>query len=81
MNGILYVALGGAVGASLRYVLGLAATRSLGPDYPYGTLADCSAALPPLAPFRWRRFRCWRQKIIAALRAMLAALLCSLLGL
>jgi len=39
MSGILYVALGGAVGASLRYVLGLAATRSLGPDYPYGTLA------------------------------------------
>jgi len=38
MYGILYVALGGAVGASLRYVLGLAAARSLGPDYPYGTL-------------------------------------------
>jgi len=39
MSSILYVALGGAVGASLRYVLGLAAARSLGPDYPYGTLA------------------------------------------
>lgn len=39
MYGILYVALGGAIGAGLRYGLGLAATRSLGPDYPYGTLA------------------------------------------
>ena len=38
MSGILYVALGGAIGASLRYVLGLAAARSLGPDYPYGTI-------------------------------------------
>ena len=39
MSSILYVAFGGAIGASLRYVLGLAATRSLGPDYPYGTMA------------------------------------------
>ena len=39
MSGILYVALGGAIGASLRYWLGLAAARALGPDYPYGTLA------------------------------------------
>jgi len=39
MSGILYVALGGALGASFRYVLGLFAARTLGPDYPYGTLA------------------------------------------
>lgn len=39
MSSILYVAFGGAIGASLRYVLGLAAARSLGPDYPYGTMA------------------------------------------
>ena len=32
------MAFGGAIGASLRHVLGLAATRSLGPDYPYGTM-------------------------------------------
>ena len=39
MSGILYVALGGAMGASFRYLLGLSAARALGPDYPYGTLA------------------------------------------
>ncbi len=39
MSSLLYVACGGAIGASLRYVLGLAAARSLGPDYPYGTMA------------------------------------------
>jgi len=37
MNGILYVALGGAVGASLRHMLGLAASRLWGTGYPYGT--------------------------------------------
>ena len=39
MSSLLYVAFGGAIGACLRYVLGLAALRSLGPDYPYGTMA------------------------------------------
>ncbi len=39
MNGLLYVALGGALGASGRYMLGGAMTRGLGADYPYGTLA------------------------------------------
>lgn len=39
MSSLLYVAFGGAIGASLRYVLGLAAMRSLGPGYPYGTMA------------------------------------------
>ena len=39
MSSLLYVAFGGAIGASLRYVLGLAALRSFGPDYPYGTMA------------------------------------------
>lgn len=37
MNGILYVALGGAVGASLRHMVGLAASRLAGTGYPYGT--------------------------------------------
>ena len=40
MNGVIYVALGGAIGASLRHLLGIAATKILGPAYPYGTLAD-----------------------------------------
>jgi len=39
MNGILYVALGGALGASGRHLLGMATLKTLGPDYPYGTLA------------------------------------------
>lgn len=39
MSSLLYVAFGGAIGASLRYVLGLAAVRAFGPDYPYGTMA------------------------------------------
>lgn len=30
--------LGGAIGAALRYLVGLAALRGLGPDYPWGTL-------------------------------------------
>lgn len=33
------VALGGALGASARYVTGLAAARLLGAGFPYGTLA------------------------------------------
>lgn len=39
MSSVLYVAMGGAIGASLRYALGLGAASALGPDYPYGTLA------------------------------------------
>ena len=38
MNGILYVALGGAIGASGRHLLGMATLKALGPDYPYGTM-------------------------------------------
>ncbi len=38
MNGILYVALGGALGASLRHLLGMATLKTLGPGYPYGTM-------------------------------------------
>ena len=38
MNGLLYVAFGGAIGASSRHLLGGAATRAFGPDYPWGTL-------------------------------------------
>ena len=39
MNGILYVALGGALGASARHLLGVATLKSFGPGYPYGTMA------------------------------------------
>lgn len=39
MTGILYVALGGALGASARHLLGLAALKAFGPSYPYGTMA------------------------------------------
>ena len=35
----LLVALGGALGASLRYLTGLGLTRALGHGFPYGTLA------------------------------------------
>jgi CrcB protein len=37
MNGILYVALGGAIGASGRHLLGLVANASFGSAFPYGT--------------------------------------------
>lgn len=39
MNGLLYVALGGALGASGRHLLGGFAVRMFGTGYPYGTLA------------------------------------------
>jgi len=39
MNGLLYVALGGALGASGRHLLGMGAHKAFGPDYPYGTMA------------------------------------------
>ncbi len=39
MNHLLIVALGGAVGASLRHLTGLAALRLIGPGFPWGTLA------------------------------------------
>lgn len=35
---LLIVALGGAIGASLRYLSGLAILRIAGPAFPYGTL-------------------------------------------
>lgn len=37
MNGVFLVALGGALGASLRYGAGLAAARMFSGDWPYGT--------------------------------------------
>ena len=37
MAHLLYVALGGAIGASLRHLSGLAALRFLGAGFPYGT--------------------------------------------
>ena len=39
MNGLLYVALGGALGASSRYGLGLWIDRLSGHDFPYGTMS------------------------------------------
>ncbi|MCB9591301.1 MAG: CrcB family protein [Sandaracinaceae bacterium] len=39
MTKLLLIALGGAVGTSLRYGVGLGMLRWLGPTFPYGTLA------------------------------------------
>ena len=36
---LLFIALGGALGTSLRYGLGVGMTRWLGPSFPFGTLA------------------------------------------
>jgi len=36
---LLQVALGGALGASARYLTGVAAVRVMGPGFPWGTLA------------------------------------------
>jgi len=38
MSSVFYVALGGALGASGRYMFGQAAARVFGADFPYGTL-------------------------------------------
>ena len=38
MAHILIVALGGAIGASLRHLVNLATLRMLGPNFPWGTL-------------------------------------------
>ena len=38
MTNLLFVAIGGAIGASLRYLSGMAALRLLGPGFPWGTL-------------------------------------------
>jgi len=37
MSGLLYVAAGGAIGASCRHLVGMASLRVFGTDYPYGT--------------------------------------------
>jgi CrcB protein len=39
MNSLLYVALGGAIGASCRHLLGGLSLRVMGPGFPWGTLA------------------------------------------
>jgi len=39
MSSVLYVALGGALGASGRYLLGQGATRAFGAGFPIGTLS------------------------------------------
>ena len=39
MSSVLYVALGGAIGASGRYLLGQATLRAFGAGFPMGTLA------------------------------------------
>lgn len=36
---LLHVALGGAIGASARYLTGVACLRLMGPGFPWGTLA------------------------------------------
>lgn len=38
MSSVLYVALGGAIGASGRYLLGEGMSRAFGSGFPYGTL-------------------------------------------
>ncbi|VAW14278.1 Fluoride ion transporter CrcB, partial [hydrothermal vent metagenome] len=38
MNGFLLVALGGAIGASGRHLVGIATLRAFGPGFPWGTL-------------------------------------------
>ena len=38
MNAVLLVAVGGAAGAALRHLFGVAATRALGLAFPWGTL-------------------------------------------
>jgi len=39
MSNILLVMIGGAIGSAARYLLGLAAFRTLGPGWPWGTFA------------------------------------------
>lgn len=39
MSTLLYVALGGAIGASARHLLGGAVLRVAGPGFPYGTMS------------------------------------------
>lgn len=39
MNSVLYVAMGGAIGASARHLLGHASLRVFGPGWPIGTFA------------------------------------------
>lgn len=39
MSHVLIIAAGGAIGASLRHFVGLAAFRMFGPAFPWGTLA------------------------------------------
>jgi len=39
MNGLVLVALGGAIGASGRHLVGMATLRYFGPAFPWGTLA------------------------------------------
>ncbi|MEM7289211.1 MAG: fluoride efflux transporter CrcB [Pseudomonadota bacterium] len=38
MNSLFLVALGGAIGAAMRHLSGIAALRLLGPAFPWGTL-------------------------------------------
>lgn len=38
MKHLFLVALGGGIGASMRYMVGVASLRSFGPAFPYGTM-------------------------------------------
>ena len=43
MKGLLFVMIGGGVGAGLRYGVGIASTRIFGIDFPWGTVI-CNVA-------------------------------------
>jgi CrcB protein len=43
MKGLLFVIIGGGVGAGLRYGVGIASTRIFGTDFPWGTVI-CNVA-------------------------------------
>lgn len=58
MNGVFLVALGGALGASLRYGVGLAAARVMSGDWPWGTfVANVLGSLAMGVLFGWLTFK------------------------
>ena len=58
MINIAYVALGGAIGASLRYGVGKAAFKAFGPGFPWGTfIANVSGGLLMGMLTGWLAFR------------------------
>ena len=58
MNSLLYVAFGGAIGASARHLLGGATLRIWGPGFPWGTLiANVLGGLLMGALIGWLAFK------------------------